>query len=149
MSSQKSREGKTENEVPLLQSEDPEKEDKTAVLPFREAFRNVSRHASAMVVNAIFHPIYTIVNAAVLGHQADEKMLAGLGLGSLTIGIMALSIGSTFNGAVSTFISHAYGQKEFRQCQVYRNKAIFIGSILYLILLVPLLFIRPIYAAIG
>lgn len=62
-----------------------------------------------MVVNAFFHPIYTIVNAVVLGHQDNERMLAGLGLGSLTIGIMALSIGSTFNGAVSTFISHAYG----------------------------------------
>lgn len=76
-------------------------------------------------------------------------MLAGLGLGSLTIGIMALSIGSTFNGAVVTFVSHAYGQKEYRQCQVYRNKSIFIGTILYLILLVPLLFIRQIYTAMG
>ena len=39
----------------------------------------------------------------------NEKVLAGFGLGSLTIGILALTIGATFNGAVGTFISNAYG----------------------------------------
>ena len=76
-------------------------------------------------------------------------MLAGLGLGSLTMGICALSIGSSFNQAVGTFISNAHGQKEHRQCQVYRNRAIFLSTILYIIILIPLLFIRQIYAAIG
>jgi len=76
-------------------------------------------------------------------------MLAGLGLGSLTIGILALSIGSSFNGAVTTFMTHAYGQKEYRQCQVYRNKAMFLSLVLYCILLIPIFFIGDIYAAIG
>ena len=76
-------------------------------------------------------------------------MLAGLGLGALTMGICALSIGTNFNGAAATFISHAYGQKEYRQCQVFRNKAIFLITVVYYIMLVPLLSIRPIYRAIG
>ena len=66
------------------------------------------------MINAFLHPVYSIVNAMVLGHQANSKMLAGLGLGSLTMGICALSIASNFNGAASTFIAHAYGQKEYR-----------------------------------
>ena len=66
------------------------------------------------MVNSFIHPMYSIVNAIVMGHQTNEKMLAGLGLGSLTMGIMALSFGSNFNGAAATFISHAYGQKEYR-----------------------------------
>lgn len=102
-----------------------------------------------MMLNALLHPIYSVVNAIVLGHQENEKMLAGLGLGSLTMGIMCLSIGTAFNGGVGTFISHAYGQKEYRMCQVYKNKAIFLSSILYCILAVPLICIKPIYLAIG
>ena len=61
------------------------------------------------ILNAFLHPIYSITNAIVLGHQSDEKLLAGLGLGSLTIGICALSIGSNCNQAVGTFISNAHG----------------------------------------
>mmetsp|Transcript_40942 Transcript_40942/g.53638 ORF Transcript_40942/g.53638 Transcript_40942/m.53638 type:complete len:112 (-) Transcript_40942:85-420(-) len=76
-------------------------------------------------------------------------MLAGLGLGSLTMGICALSIGANFNGAAATLISHAYGQKEYRQCQVFRNKAIFLTTLVYACMVVPLMCIRPIYAAMG
>ena len=61
------------------------------------------------MLNAFLHPVYSIVNAMVLGHQSNDKMLAGLGLGSLTMGICALSIGSSFTSAAATFISHAYG----------------------------------------
>ena len=93
--------------------------------------------------------MYSIVNAIVMGHQTNEKMLAGLGLGSLTMGICALSFGANFNGAAANFISHAYGQKEYRQCQVFRNKAIFLTTVAYLILVIPLLFVRQIYGAMG
>ena len=88
--------------------------EKQALIPYRDAFNNIWKIASWQILSSLFHPVYSIVNAIVLGHSENEKMLAGLGLGSLTIGIMALSIGSTFNGAVGTFISHAYGQKEYR-----------------------------------
>ena len=91
-----------------------EDNDKEAILPFRTALSNVWTPARWVILNALFHPIYSIVNAMVLGHQQNEKLLAGLGLGSLTIGICALSIGSTFNQAVGTFISQAHGQRENR-----------------------------------
>ena len=45
----------------------------------------------------------------VLGHEEISTPLAGLGLGSLTIGILALSIGQTGINGVSTFISQSYG----------------------------------------
>ena len=68
---------------------------------------------------------------------------------TLTIGIMALSIGSSFNGALGTFVAHAHGQGETRMCRVYMNRAIFLASIVYIMILIPLLFIKQIYAAIG
>lgn len=89
----------TQNSAALLpkQGNKPEEEDdKEAILPFKTALSNVWTPARWVILNALFHPIYSIVNAMVLGHQQNEKLLAGLGLGSLTIGICALSIGSTF-----------------------------------------------------
>ena len=75
---------------------------------------NVWRISRWQILTTLFHPIYSVVNTIVLGHEENEKMLAGLGLGSLTIGMLALTIGATFNGGVGTFISNAYGYKEFR-----------------------------------
>ena len=70
---------------------------------------NLFKPARWMILNALFHPLYSITNAIVLGHQSNDKMLGGLGLGSLTIGICALALGSNCNQAVGTFISNAHG----------------------------------------
>ena len=61
--------------------------------------------AGFIVIGTFFHPIYSITNNIVLGHMEDETPLAGLGLGALTIGITALSIGICFAFGVGTFMS--------------------------------------------
>ena len=43
-------------------------EDKEATKSFIEALKNLWRPARWMILNAIFHPIYSVVNAMVLGH---------------------------------------------------------------------------------
>jgi len=96
--------------------------------------------AKNLVLGLLFHPVYTIVNAATLGRVATEE-LAGFGLGSLTLGIMALSIGSCFGGGLSTFISQSFGAKDLRSCAVYKNRQIFLATIVYLILSIPMIFI--------
>jgi hypothetical protein len=57
------------------------------------ASKNLSKLAAWEVFGRLFHPIYTIVNAAYLGHAENSLLLTGFGLGSLTIGIFLLSIG--------------------------------------------------------
>ena len=52
--------------------------------------------ALLVVIGTFFHPMYSITNNIVLGHNADETPLAGLGLGALTIGVTGLSIGICF-----------------------------------------------------
>jgi Na+-driven multidrug efflux pump len=52
----------------------------------------------------LFHPIYTVVNAATCGRIGDNE-LAGFGLGSLTLGILIISIGTCFSMTVSTLIA--------------------------------------------
>jgi Na+-driven multidrug efflux pump len=58
--------------------------------------------------------MYSIVNNIVLGHFEEETTLAGLGLGSLTIGITALSLGICFAFGASTFMTQEFGRKNMR-----------------------------------
>ena len=70
----------------------------------------------------IFHPVYSMVNAMVLGHEADHMPLAGLGLGQLTLGICSLSIHWNFGTGSAIAIGQAFGQGEHRMCAVYANR---------------------------
>jgi Na+-driven multidrug efflux pump len=117
------------------EEEDFDKEKSTT-----EAVMDIWNLAKNIVIGALFHPVYTIVNAATLGRVATEE-LAGFGLGSLTLGIMALSIGACFGGGLSTFISQSFGAKDLRSCAVYKNRQIFLATIVYLILSIPMIFI--------
>ena len=61
------------------------------------------------IIGMVFHPAYHICNSIILGSSSDPRDLAALGLGGLTISIVLLSIGVSFNGALDTLISQAFG----------------------------------------
>jgi Na+-driven multidrug efflux pump len=56
------------------------------------------------MLGMLFHPVYTIMNAATCGRIGNAE-LAGFGLGSLTLGIVAISIGTCFAMTVGTLIA--------------------------------------------
>lgn len=85
----------------------------------------------------------------VLGNGTDPTPLAGLGLGALTVGITGLSIGVCFAFGVGTFISQEFGRKDFRLCQVYRNRSLFLNTCVFAILILPTFFIRQIFGWMG
>jgi Na+-driven multidrug efflux pump len=60
-----------------------------------------------------------------------------------------MSIGSGFATGAATLISQAFGAKDLRMCAIYRNRQIFLSSVLYMCLAFPMLFIRSIYSLIG
>ena len=101
------------------------------------------------VIGTFFHPVYSIVNNICLGHSGDETLLAGLGLGALTIGITGLSIGICFAFGVGTFMAQEFGRNNLRLLEVYINRSIFLNTCVFIILLIPTLFIEQIYEAIG
>jgi len=101
------------------------------------------------IISCLFHPAYMLMNNMVLGRQSDPVQLAAFGLGSLTNGIFVLSIGVCFANGMATLTGQAYGAGEFRQSRVYLNRQYFLNCIVFSIVLVPMLFIRRIYRAIG
>ena len=78
-----------ELEEPLLTDPDSPQDE---LLPPCEAFCKVSGIAKNVVIGALFHPLYSMVNALTLGHRDTPQPLAGLGLGSLTVGLLGLSL---------------------------------------------------------
>lgn len=48
-----------------------------------------------------------------------------------------------------TFISQAFGAKDPKLCTIYRNRQMFLSTCVYLILLIPMIFVSDIYSLIG
>jgi len=48
-----------------------------------------------------------------------------------------------------TLISQAFGAKDLKMCYVYRNRQMFLSTCIYLLLCIPMLFIRSIYSLMG
>ena len=58
-----------------------------------------------------------------IGHLNNPAMLAGVGIGNLTMNLLALSIAFGFNGALESLISQAYGSGNLVLCGVYLNRS--------------------------
>ena len=95
-----------------------------------------------------FHPIYSVVNAAVVGRM-ETHYLAALGLGSLTCGICLLSINACFSLVLTSFIAPAYGSNNLELGRLYLHRQYLLSLFVYLATLIPIAFLKQIYAAIG
>ena len=91
-------------------------------ITFTQSLKTVFGLTVNPIIGSFFHPIYLIINASTLGHSNNPKQLAGFGLGSLTLGICVISIGSGFAMGAGTLISQAFGAKDLRMCAIYRNR---------------------------
>lgn len=58
--------------------------------------------------------------------------LAALGLGNLVISLTLNSLGISFNGSLSTLVSQAFGQKEYKLIGLYLNRNLILNVILCL-----------------
>ena len=57
-----------------------------------------------------------MVNAAIVGRMNDKVILAGLGLGSLTTGILLLAITICFAFVMGTLTAQAHGAGDHKFC---------------------------------
>ena len=57
------------------------------------------------ILGFLFHPMYQLINAIFVGRMNDKVYLAGLGLGSLTTGILLLATGINFSITTNTVIA--------------------------------------------
>ena len=101
------------------------------------------------IIGMLFHPMYMMINTAVVGQMHDPVYLAGLGLGSLTCGIMLISFGTSFALVTSSLTGPAFGAGDYRFCRVILNRQLFLNTCVFAVIAVPIAFIPNIYTAIG
>ena len=81
----------------------------------------ISKYSLWPIFGMFFHPVYTVVNAAVVGRM-ETQYLAALGLGSLTCGICLLSINACFTLVTTSFIAPAAGSGELDLGRMYLHR---------------------------
>lgn len=101
-----------------------------------------------ILIYGALHPLFFII-ATIACAQLGITEMAAFGLGSLTLGIVGMSISVAFNSGLLTFCSAASGVKDYRGCIIYRNRAIFLDTCLFALLSIPMLWIESIYAGLG
>jgi Na+-driven multidrug efflux pump len=101
-----------------------------------------------ILIYGALHPLFFIIATIACANLGITEM-AAFGLGSLTIGIVGMSISIAFNSGLLTFCSAAAGMKDYRACIIYRNRAIFLDTCLFAFLSIPMLWIESIYAGLG
>jgi len=114
----------------------------------KKAIIDIFKMSAFPSIGALFNPAHAIMNTITLGHSDSPNELAGYGLGNMII-VMVMAIGGITAQASGTFISQAYGSGDRRHCAIYCNRQIFINSVLYCIMAIPLLFVRQIYDLMG
>mgnify|MGYP000938748231 CR=1 FL=1 len=140
-------EKKKQVEVPLLTLNDPQ-----ACPPDLSTWSSMKKILSLSLwpmVGMLFHPLYTIVNSATTGRMAGAPYLAGFGLGSLTLGILLISIVTSQALSLNTKVSQAKGAGDPILCRHYLHKQWFITLCTFPILMIPLIFIKYIFGWLG
>lgn len=69
------------------------------------------------------------------GHLQDKSIVAGIGLGNMTINLFLVSILESFNQAIETLATQAYGSGNLYLCGLYLNRA----RLIVLLVLIPAL----------
>ena len=108
----------------------------------------IAKYALWPILGMFFHPLYSVVNAAVVGHM-ETHYLAALGLGSLTCGICLLSINACFVMVATSFIAPTVGSGDLELGRMYLHRQYLLNCGVYLVTLIPIVFLRQIYSAIG
>ena len=82
------------SQEPLLQGQrdqedEKEKKDNISLI---DAFCDIAYYGYPMVIAQLFPPLTSTITNVVLGHEDDAILLAGYGLGALTIAVLGLTI---------------------------------------------------------
>jgi MATE family multidrug resistance protein len=109
------------------------------------------RLAGPSIITNIFSYMVMTVNTIFAGQFKEESAakLAGVGLGSMILGMFCRHVLAGINCAQETLVSQAYGNGQLKLSGIYYNRGFFIMSLVYVPLAVLLSFSFPFLIAIG
>ena len=62
------------------------------------------------------------MNLVFAGHLINPAIMAGIGLGNMTLNIFAVTLMESMNSVIDTLGSQAYGSGNLELCGVYLNR---------------------------
>jgi len=77
------------------------------------------------------------VNTFFVGKLNDPSLLAGVGMGNMLINVLAFAVMQGLNGALETFVSNAFGQKDYTKMGLYLNR----GKMVCSVIMIPIIII--------
>lgn len=129
-----------QNSINLFQFED----DTTEKMYWR-----ILHLAIPAILNNVVRMLMEVINLSMIGHLNNPAMVAGVGMGNMTINMLGLSIIVGFNSALDTLISQSAGAGKLELCGVFRNRGMFFVCLLLIPITCILLHSYDILVAIG
>lgn len=90
-----------------------------------------------------------LVNLTIIGTLNNNAMIAGVGMGNMTINMIGMSVIMGFNSALDTLISQGAGANKLELCGVFRLRGMFFVSILFIPIALTLCYSYEILVSIG
>ena len=79
-----------------------------------------------MIWGLFFETSVEIINLIFIGQLNDPISIAGIGLGTLLVNVIGISVTTGICGGLDTLVSQAYGAKLYYECGAYLNRWRFI-----------------------
>ena len=90
-----------------------------------------------------------LINLSLIGMLKEPAMVAGVGMGNMTINMIGMSVIVGFNSALDTLISQGAGAGKLELCGVFRLRGMFFVSILFIPIALILCYSYEILVGIG
>ena len=116
---------------------------------FVQRAKLIFRLAVPACLGAMVGMVTEILNLSFIGSLNNPAMMAGVGLGNMTVNISALSFVYGFNAALDTLVSQAVGAGKIEQVSVYLNRGRFIMTLLFVPITLFLLNSKQILIKLG
>jgi len=121
------------NEICIPFSKDSDKlNSKFEIKPISFFIINLIKLAIPNTLNGLAWTAQALIGIYFVGRLNNTKLLDGVSLGSTWVSICGFSIVNGLSSAMDTFISQAYGKKDYLACGLILNKAFIIVGILAL-----------------
>lgn len=99
---------------------------------FRKRVWKTNVEALWAIFSLMLQVLPGIYNTAVLSHYGDASVVAGAGLGVMFINMFVYGVFEGLNGAIDTLVAQAYGNGDYKRCNLIFNRARIINSMIFI-----------------
>lgn len=107
------------------------------------------RIAFPAIFNNVVRMLMEVVNLSIIGQLGRPSLVAGVGMGNMTINMIGFSFIIGFNSVLDTLISQSAGARKLELCGVFRNRGIFFVCIIFMPISIILNYSEDILVYIG